>query len=85
MDIKDLVPGRLYKAPFEETYFIFVAPHNIPNNIIGHYFSRRMLIGADYAIGNSQFWINGKEVSFEEVKDWMPEKFMPKSFNYEIY
>ena len=86
MDINELVPGKLYKAPYVKTYFIFVEPHKISNhNIIGHYFSDNRLVGANYTIGNSSFWTGGIEVSFDEVKGWMPEEFMPKITHYEIY
>ena len=86
MDIKDLVPGKLYKAPFVDTYFIFVSPYKSSvNNIIGHYFSSKRLVDKNYTIGNSNFWLNGVEASFDDVKDWMPAEFMPKITNYEIY
>lgn len=88
MDINELVPGKLYKAPYKNTWFIFVSKHKSSNHhIVGHYFCDNKLVGAHYTIGNSSFWNGGIEASFDEVKDWMPEEFMPKEqeINYQIY
>lgn len=86
MSIDELILGKLYKTPYDHTYFIFIEKIS-EVKIHGHYFSNRVLVGKDCPITNGRFWLEGEEVPASEAPEYILNSGLLKeeNLNYQIY